>query len=159
MADSELVQKSNQELQQQVVELEEELDTQQKKPSLVWAIVISVLIFILLLPFPIEAITIIPKFKIIFTDMLGKGEVLPGFTLLVLNISDAIKNNVFITIPAYLLFSLACAGFVGFQRYFLPRPVWITITVLAFLFCLGFSLCPVIAMFLPLIKMMDKLGQ
>ena len=49
MADSEPVQKSNQELQQQVVELEEELDTQQKKPSLVWAIVISVLIFILLL--------------------------------------------------------------------------------------------------------------
>ena len=159
MADSEPVQKSNQELQQQVVELEEELDTQQKKPSLVWAIVIGVLIFILLLPFPIEAFFITPKFKTIFADMLGPGAGLPEFTEIVFKTSDIFKNNALITIPAYLLFSLACAGFVGFQRYFLPRPVWITITVLAFLFCLGFSICPVIAMFLPLIKMMDKLGQ
>ena len=37
---------------------------------------------------------VIPKFKAIFADMLGEGEQLPGFTLLVLAISDAIKNNV-----------------------------------------------------------------
>ncbi len=37
---------------------------------------------------------VIPKFKAIFADMLGDGETLPGFTMLVLNISDAIKNNV-----------------------------------------------------------------
>jgi len=38
---------------------------------------------------------VIPKFKTIFTDMLGEGEGLPEFTLLVLAISDAIKNNLF----------------------------------------------------------------
>jgi type IV pilus assembly protein PilC len=37
---------------------------------------------------------VIPKFKAIFADMLGDGETLPGFTLLVLAISDAIRNNV-----------------------------------------------------------------
>ena len=37
---------------------------------------------------------VIPKFKAIFADMLGDGETLPGFTLLVLKISDAVKNNV-----------------------------------------------------------------
>ncbi|MEE2813964.1 MAG: type II secretion system F family protein [Verrucomicrobiota bacterium] len=37
---------------------------------------------------------VIPKFKAIFADMLGDGETLPGFTLLVLRISDTIKNNV-----------------------------------------------------------------
>jgi len=37
---------------------------------------------------------VIPKFKVIFADMLGPGETLPEFTLLVLAISDAIKNNV-----------------------------------------------------------------
>ena len=36
---------------------------------------------------------VIPKFKTIFADMLGEGETLPEFTLFVLAISDAIKNN------------------------------------------------------------------
>ncbi len=36
---------------------------------------------------------VIPKFKAIFADMLEPGEVLPEFTMLVLKISDTIKNN------------------------------------------------------------------
>ena len=36
---------------------------------------------------------VIPKFKMIYADMLEPGEVMPEFTLLVLKISDAIKNN------------------------------------------------------------------
>ena len=36
---------------------------------------------------------VVPKFKMIYADMLEPGEVMPEFTLLVLKISDAIKNN------------------------------------------------------------------
>ncbi len=36
---------------------------------------------------------VIPKFKAIFADMLEPGEILPEFTMLVLKISDTIKNN------------------------------------------------------------------
>ena len=36
---------------------------------------------------------VIPKFETIFKDMLGPGEALPDFTLLVLHISNYIKNN------------------------------------------------------------------
>ena len=36
---------------------------------------------------------VIPKFKVIFADMLEPGEVLPEFTMLFLKISDTIKNN------------------------------------------------------------------
>ncbi|MBT5847142.1 MAG: type II secretion system F family protein, partial [Verrucomicrobiales bacterium] len=53
---------------------------------------------------------VIPKFKTIFTDMLGEGEGLPEFTELVLAISDAIKNNVFAviggTIAVFVVFKL-----------------------------------------------------
>ena len=80
-----------------------------KKPSLIWAIVISLVIFVLLLVFPIEAFFVIPKFKTIFADILGPGETLPEFTLLILQISDAFKNNLIITVPVYFIFSLICA--------------------------------------------------
>ena len=130
-----------------------------KKPSLGWAIAISITIFVMLLPFPIESFFIIPKLKIIFVDMLGPDESLPEFTLLALKVSDTLNNNAFILLPVYLIFSLVCAGFVGFQRYFIPRPISIIITVSFILLCLGLFVGPVIAMFLPLIKMMDKLGQ
>ena len=36
---------------------------------------------------------VIPKFKMIYADMLEPGEVMPEFTLVVLKISDTIKNN------------------------------------------------------------------
>jgi type IV pilus assembly protein PilC len=47
---------------------------------------------------------VIPKFKVIFADMLGPGETLPEFTLLVLAISDAIKNNVVSVIIGVIAF-------------------------------------------------------
>ena len=134
-----------------------------KKPSLIWAIVISLVIFVLLLVFPIEAFFVIPKFKTIFADMLGPGETLPEFTLLILQISDAFKNNLIITVPVYFIFSLICAGFIGFNRFFLSRKVSIIATVLAvslfFLVWLALLIGSVIALKLPMIKMMDKLGQ
>jgi len=134
-----------------------------KKPSLIWAIVISLVIFVLLLVFPIEAFFVIPKFKTIFADMLGPGETLPEFTLLILKISDAFKNNLIITVPVYFIFSLICAGFIGFNRFFLSRKVSIIATVLAvslfFLVWLALLIGSVIALKLPMIKMMDKLGQ
>ena len=47
---------------------------------------------------------VIPKFKAIFADMLKPGEHLPEFTMLVLKISDAIKNNAAaLFIPLFLL--------------------------------------------------------
>src|SRR5665213_700329 len=39
-------------------------------------------------------ILVIPKFKDIFEGTLGNGQSLPGFTLFVLNISDAIKDHI-----------------------------------------------------------------
>ena len=134
-----------------------------KKPSLIWAIVISLVIFVLLLVFPIEAFFVIPKFKTIFADMLGPGETLPEFTLLILQISDAFKNNLIITVPVYFLFSLICAGFIGFNRFFLSRKISMIVTVLAsvlfFFVWLGLVVGSVLAIQLPLIKMMDKLRQ
>ena len=47
---------------------------------------------------------VIPKFKAVYADMLGEGETLPEFTLLVLKISDIIKNNVMIAILIVVLF-------------------------------------------------------
>ena len=134
-----------------------------KKPSLIWAIVISLVIFVLLLVFPIEAFFVIPKFKTIFADMLGPGETLPEFTLLILQISDAFKNNLIITVPVYFIFSLICAGFIGFNRFFLSRKISMIVTVLAsvlfFFVWLGLVVGSVLAIQLPLIKMMDKLRQ
>ena len=134
-----------------------------KKPSLIWAIVISLVIFVLLLVFPIEAFFVIPKFKTIFADMLGPGETLPEFTLLILQISDAFKDNLIITVPVYFLFSLICAGFIGFNRFFLSGKISMIVTVLAsvlfFFVWLGLVVGSVLAIQLPLIKMMDKLGQ
>ena len=72
------------ELRQSVKKLEEHL-----KPSIIVSVVISgiwfLLIVLLLLASPGVLMTyVIPKFKTIFADMLGPGETLPEFTLLVL---------------------------------------------------------------------------
>jgi hypothetical protein len=134
-----------------------------KKPSLIWAIVISISIFVLLLPFPIGSYFVNPKFKVIFADMLGPDETLPELTLLTLKVSDTLNNNAFILLPVYLIFSLVCAGFIGFNRFFLSRKISMIVTVLAsvlfFLVWLGLLFGSIIALQLPLIKMMDKLGQ
>jgi len=127
--------------------------------SIAWAVVTCVVVFILLMLFPLGTYFVIPKFKTIFADMLGPGESLPAFTEIVLRISDTFKNNAIILLPVYLLLSAACAGFIGFQRYFLPSHLSKIIRVIFFVLCMILLICPVIAMFLPLIKMMDKLGQ
>ena len=134
-----------------------------KKPSLGWAIAISLVIFVMPLVFPIGSYLFVPKFKTIFADMLGPGETLPEFTLLILQISDAFKNNLFFTVPVYFLFSLICAGFIGFNRFFLSRKISMIVTVLVsvlfFFVWLGLLVGSVLAMQLPMTKMMDKLGQ
>ncbi|MBI61117.1 MAG: pilus assembly protein PilC [Verrucomicrobiales bacterium] len=56
---------------------------------------------------------VIPKFKAIFADMLGDGETLPGFTMLVLNISDAIRNNVVAVIGGVFAFFIVFKLIVG----------------------------------------------
>jgi len=149
-----LEEESNQALQQSVKELKAEL-----KPSITVCVVYSIVWFFLLMVFPILMTFIIPKFKAIFTDMLGPGERLPEFTELVLAISDAIKNNALITLPLGLLLCLGFAYFMGFQIRFLEKNLCRIINALSIVLYLVFSLGVIIAMFLPLIKMMDKLGQ
>ena len=119
----------------------------------------SIVWFFLLMVFPILMTYVVPKFKTIFADMLGPGETLPVFTLLVLKISDAIKNNALITLPLGLFLCLGFAYFMGFKMRFLEKNLCKIINVLSILLYLVFLLGVIIAMFLPLIKMMDKLGQ
>jgi len=104
-------------------------------------------------------IYVIPPFKSIFADMLGPGETLPGFTLLVLAISDAIKNNAISAIPLWFPLLFGFSFLIGFNsRFFGENPCKIinSLSILLFAFVL---VSVMIAMFLPLIKMMDKLGQ
>ena len=91
--------------------------------------------------------------------MLGPGETLPAFTLLVLAISDALKNNALITLPLWGPFWLGFSFVMGFKIRFLEKNFCKIINVFSILFYLVFLLGVIIAMFLPLIKMMDKLGQ
>ena len=63
---------------------------------------------------------VIPKFKTIFADMLGPGETLPEFTLLVLKISDTIKNNavaVVIGVIAFFVIFKLIISKTKFGRY------------------------------------------
>ena len=87
--------------------------------------------------------------------MLGPGETLPEFTLLVMWISDIIKNNALMTLPLWLGF--AC--FMGFKIRFLEKNLCKIINVLSILLFAFVLLSVIIAMFLPLINTMDKLGQ
>ena len=98
---------------------------------------------------------VVPKFKTIFTDMLGEGEGLPELTNLVLAISDAFKNNWGVFIP--ILVGFAC--FMGHKRRFFPKSMCELIDVWFWCSLVSLGLATVVAMFLPLIKMMDKLGS
>jgi len=60
---------------------------------------------------------VIPKFKAIFADMLGEGETLPGFTMLVLKISDTVKNNVFAVIGGAIAFFIVFKLIVGKTKF------------------------------------------
>ena len=108
--------KSQKALQQRVKGLEAEL-----KPSITVCVVYSIVWFFLLMVFPILMTYVIPKFKTIFADMLGRGETLPEFTLLVLAISDAIKNNALITLPLWFPLLLGFSFLIGFKRRFLEK--------------------------------------
>ena len=149
--------KSPEELQQRVEELEKELEAE-KKPSVAWATVTSVVAFILLSLFQYGAYFFIPKFDVIFADIFGPDENLSDSTMIVLNCSRTFKANALILVPVYLLFSVACAGFIGFQRFYFPRHVWISINVLFFILILGLLLGSFIAIILPLINTMNALG-
>ena len=91
--------------------------------------------------------------------MLGPGEGLPEFTELILKISDIFSNHLIVSLPIFLVFAVICAGFLGFQQMFLPRNICKLLSSLFVILCFGIIGAGVIAMFLPLIKMMDKLGQ
>ena len=155
---TEALQQQLKELQQSVKKLEEQLN-----PSIKACVAYSVAWFILvppLLAFPGVLMTyVIPKFKTIFSDMLGPGETLPEFTLLVLKISDNIQNNALIILPLGLLLCLGLACFMGFKERYISQPLCRIIDLLPFLLFSFVLLLGTIAMFLPLIKMMDKLGQ
>ena len=127
--------------------------------SLVRAILTSISVFVLLMFLPGGTLYVIPKFKTIFADMLGPGEGLPGFTELILTISDIFSNHLIVSLPIFLVFAVICAGFLGFQQMFLPRNICKLLSSLFVILCFGIIGAGVIAMFLPLIKMMDKLGQ
>jgi type IV pilus assembly protein PilC len=65
---------------------------------------------------------VIPKFKTIFADMLGEGEQLPGFTLLVLAISDAIKNNILAVLGGLVAFFIVFKLIINKTKF--GRFVW-----------------------------------
>lgn len=127
--------------------------------SLTRAIITSFVCFVFLMIIPLCVFFVVPKFKAIFADMLGPGEGLPEFTLLTLRITDIFRNNAMVTLPAFLFFALICAGFVGFQKMFLPPNICKSLSVLFGVFLLGIITAGIIAMFLPLIGTMDRLGQ
>ena len=141
-------------LQQRVEVLEAQL-----KPSISVCAIYSIVWFFLTMVFPILMTYVIPKFKTIFADMLGPGETLPEFTLLVLKISDTIQHNALITLPLWGSLWLGFAYFMGFKRRFLGKNLRKSINALSIVLCLVFFLGVIIAMFLPLINTMDKLGQ
>ena len=129
----------------------EELEVEQK-PSIHNCVFISIFWFLIIVVLPTY---VIPKFKTILADMLGLGETLPEFTLLFLKISDTIRDNYIFTIPLILCVS----GFLGFKEFFLPKPTCKLINIVAILLVLICFASVASAMFLPLFKMMDKLGQ
>jgi type II secretory pathway component PulF len=136
----------------------EELEVEQK-PSIHKCAFNSIVWFFLLMVFPILMTYVVPKFKTIFADMLGPGETLPEFTLLILKISDTIQHNALITLPLWGSLWLGFAYFMGFKIRFLEKNLCKIINVLSILLFAFVLLSVIIAMFLPLIKMKDKLGQ
>ena len=148
-------------LQQQLKESQQrvkELEVEQNS-SISRCAIYSIVWFFLLMVFPILMTYVIPKFKTIFADMLGPGETLPEFTLLVLKISDTIKYNAIAAIPLWFPLLLGFVFFIGFKSRFLEKNLCRSINALSIVLFLVFLLGVVLAMFLPLIKMMDKLGQ
>jgi len=127
--------------------------------SLARAVITSVVCFVCLMILPLLVFFVVPKFKVIFADMLGPGEGLPEFTELTLRIVDSLRHNAMVTLPAFLFFAFVSAGFIGFQKMFLPPKICKLLSALFGVGLLGIIAAGIVAMFLPLIVMMDKLGQ
>ena len=123
--------------------------------SLTRAVISSVVCFICLMILPLLVFFVVPKFMVIFADMLGSDDSLPGLTVLTLRITDFLRENAVVTLPVFIFFAFICAGFFGFQKMFLPPKIC---KLLSALFWLGSIAAIIIALFLPLIDMMDRLG-
>ena len=74
-------------------------------------------------------VVVIPKFKEVFAG-LGEGRPLPAFTQLVLNISDAVRNNIIVTaisvaaiVVAFVLFTKTKFGRHVWDKFLLKMPV------------------------------------
>jgi hypothetical protein len=103
---------SKQDLQQKA----QRVETSQK-PSILAGVIASIVWLLLLAVIPSYLmVETIPKLKSILADMLGEGEALPSSTLLVLQISDAIKNNLIICLIIGCIPGLALAYFMGFKE-------------------------------------------
>ncbi len=98
---------------------------------------------------------VIPKFEQIFKDMLGKDEKLPDFTVLVLSISHMLRDNIAFAFPILLILG----WFLGKKYCYLPKETCREIDICLGLGFLSIFLSIIIAMFLPLIVLMDKLGS
>ena len=60
---------------------------------------------------------VIPKFEQIFKDMLGKEEKLPDFTVLVLNISHLLRDNIAMVIGSGIAFVIVFKLIVGKTKW------------------------------------------
>jgi len=91
-------------------------------PVIVLFIAVAIMGFLL--------VFIVPKFEQIFNDMLN-GKPLPGLTVFVINVSNLLKNNILIIIPAvvglvfaYNFFAATPAGKVILDRIKLKMPLF-----------------------------------
>ena len=110
--------------------------------SIVWLLLLSVIPSYLM-------VETIPKLKTILADMLGPGETLPQSTLLVLLISDTIKNNIFPMLVLSAIPVLALLYFMGFKERHI-KPTLCKIIDAAFIaFYAGALIFFTIAMTLP----------
>ena len=88
-----------------------------QKPSILAGVIASIVWLLLLAAIPSYLmVETIPKLKTILADMLGPGETLPQSTLLVLQISDAIKNNLIVCLIIGCIPGLALSYFMGFKE-------------------------------------------
>ena len=90
----------------------------------------SAVIFVAVVILGVLMVVVVPKFKEIFADML-EGASLPGFTLFVLAISDAIANHFIITAISLVVLVIGFKIFIGtrvgrrvFDRFKLNVPVF-----------------------------------
>jgi len=123
--------------------------------SIIWLTVIS-------MPF-VFLLVVCPAFEQIFMDMLGKDERLPSMTESVMNLSNPmqnfIKNNKWLAIELAVPTGLFASILMGSKRLYLESNICRTIDRVVLFGILLILLLLTIAMFLPLIVLMDKLGS